>query len=118
VPQVDHKSNKTSSDIRACFLKADGTVNKNLANIRYDFARSTTRSNLKGTLRIHLEFPHVKNFEPVPHVIRNSAIGAEDVMVYINCSNMDTFFDESIAANKDDMIKLKRLIKFVTEKKP
>ncbi|KAK3817647.1 MAG: hypothetical protein J3Q66DRAFT_298758 [Benniella sp.] len=115
VPQDDHKSNKTSSDIRACFLKADGTVNKNLANIRRDFARSTT-SKLKGTLRIHLEFPHVKNFEPVPHVLRNSATGAEDVMVYINCSNMNTFFDETIAENKDEMINLKRLIKFVTEK--
>ncbi|KAF9344864.1 hypothetical protein BGX34_005264, partial [Mortierella sp. NVP85] len=116
VPQDEHKSNKTSSDIRACFLKADGTGNKSLGNIRRSFARSTTRSNLKGTLRIHLEFPHVKNLEPVTHVLSNSDV--EDVMVYINCSNMDTFFDETIAASKDDMNKLKKLIKFVTEKKP
>lgn len=31
VPQEKHKENETSSDIRACFLKTDGTRNKSLS---------------------------------------------------------------------------------------
>lgn len=42
VPQLDHEWNKTSTDIRACFLRADGSINKNLATFRRDFEASTT----------------------------------------------------------------------------
>ncbi|KAF9396246.1 hypothetical protein BGZ94_006505, partial [Podila epigama] len=110
-----HKENETSSDIRCCFLQKDGsTSNSSLANIRSDFVSSGTPSNLKGILRIHLEFPDVQHGMPATHIRRDPATGVEDVMVYINLSNMDDFFFEGISEYKDDMVKLKRLIRFVT----
>ncbi|KAG0221999.1 hypothetical protein BGW42_007039 [Actinomortierella wolfii] len=115
LPQEKHFENETSSDIRSCFLQKDGvTVNTSLAGIRRDFEASGTPSNLKGILRIHLEFPSVKGCKPVTHVKRDPLAGVEDVMVHINNSNMDTFFDEGIAAHRDDMVMLKKLIKFVS----
>ncbi|KAF9152038.1 hypothetical protein DFQ26_001032, partial [Actinomortierella ambigua] len=114
-PQGLHKENETSSDIRTCFLKKDGvTVNTSLAGIRHDFETSGIPSNVKGILRIHLEFPGVKGLTPVTYVQRDPTTGVEDVMVYINSSNMDTFFDEGIAADKHDMVLLKKLIRFVS----
>ncbi|KAF9408942.1 hypothetical protein BGZ94_002143 [Podila epigama] len=115
LPEGMHKENETSSDVRGCFLRKDGvTINPPLAYIRRNFEASGTPSNLKGILRIHLEFPRVKGLTPVTHIQRDPTTGVEDVMVYINSSNMDTFFDEGIAAYKDDMVMLKKLIKFVS----
>lgn len=73
-----------------------------------------TPSNVKGNLRIHLEFPRVEGVQPVTHFRKDLKTGVEDVMVYINCQNMDSFFDESIEAHKVDMSNLKKLIKYVT----
>ncbi|KAF9574725.1 hypothetical protein EC968_005730 [Mortierella alpina] len=114
VPQDIHHENETSSDIRRCFLKKDGiTVNASLAELRQTFEKSSIPSNIKGILRIHMEFPHVARPRPVTHVRRDPTTGVEDVMVYIDISNMDSFFDERVAAYAEDMVKLKRLIKFV-----
>ncbi|KAF9349932.1 hypothetical protein BGX26_011839 [Mortierella sp. AD094] len=114
VSQEKHIQNEASSDIRCCFLKKDGhTPNPSLINVRHTFVTSGTPSNLKGILRIHLEFPGVQGLKPVTHVKRDPATGVEDVMVYIDVSNMDSFFDEGVAGNRDDIIKLKTLIKFV-----
>lgn len=114
ISREKHKENETSSDIRCCFLQKDGLAsNSSLANIRGNFMSSGTPSNLKGILRIHLEFPDVQNGMPPTHIKRNPATGVEDVMVYINLSNMDNFFFEGISEYKDDMVKLKRLIRFV-----
>ncbi|KAF8927043.1 hypothetical protein BGZ58_010673 [Dissophora ornata] len=110
-----HESNQTSSDIRGCFLRKDGVkVNESLAGIRDDFVASGTPSNLRGMLRIHLEFPGVQSGNPVTHIKRDPATGIEDVMVYINLSNLDDFFFEGISESMDDMVKLKKLIKFIS----
>ncbi|KAG0200817.1 hypothetical protein BGX33_010754, partial [Mortierella sp. NVP41] len=116
VPQKTHKENETSSDIRGCFLQKDGTLNSTLANIRRDFVASGTPSNLRGILRIHLEFPDVQHGMPATHVLTNSVTGDQDVMVYINLSNMDDFFFEGISEHKDDMARLKKIIGLVCQK--
>ncbi|KAF9082457.1 hypothetical protein BGX29_003872, partial [Mortierella sp. GBA35] len=116
VPQQKHIENETSSDIRACFLQKDGTLNEKLANFRHDFVASGTPSSVRGILRIHLELPDVKNGMPATHVRTNPATGIEDVMVYINLSNMDDFFFEGIEEHKGDMVKLKNVIRFVCQK--
>ncbi|KAK3840965.1 MAG: hypothetical protein J3R72DRAFT_446220 [Linnemannia gamsii] len=108
-----HETNETSSDIRDCFLAADGKSNPSLQVIRRDFEDSGTPSNLKGILRIHVEFPDVQKGMPNTHTRRDPVTGVEDVMVYINLSNMDDFFFEGIPEHKDDMAQLKRLIRFV-----
>ncbi|KAF9115688.1 hypothetical protein BGW39_002991 [Mortierella sp. 14UC] len=112
--QIMHKENETSSDIRACFLKADGEVNKSLAHIRRAYVDTCIPSNIKGILRIHLEFPDVQQGMPATRIWKNPTTGVEDVMVYINLSNMDDFFFEGISEYRDDMVKLKSLIRFVT----
>ncbi|KAF9338980.1 hypothetical protein BGX26_009514, partial [Mortierella sp. AD094] len=110
-----HESNQTSSDIRGCFLRKDGAkVNQSLKGIRDDFVASGTPSNLRGILRIHLEFPGVQRGNPVTHIKRDPATGVEDVMVYINLSNLDDFFFEGISEGSGDMVKLKTLIKFIS----
>ena len=113
VRQLKHIENETSSDIRACFLKKDGSPNETLANFRHGFEASGTPSSLMGILRIHLELPDVQGGMPRTHVRTNPVTGVEDVMVYINLSNMDDFFFEGISEHKDDMVKLKSLIRFV-----
>ncbi|KAG0203112.1 hypothetical protein BGX28_004507 [Mortierella sp. GBA30] len=115
IKQDIHESNETSSDIRGCFLKKDGaTVTKSLAPVRQAFVDSGIPSNLKGTLRIHLEFPGVQNGYQITHIRKDPATGIEDVMVYINLSNLDDFFFEGISEGLDDMVKLKTLIKFIS----
>ncbi|KAG0212245.1 hypothetical protein BGX28_006598 [Mortierella sp. GBA30] len=115
IKQDIHESNETSSDIRGCFLKKDGaTVTKSLAPVRQAFVDSGIPSNLKGILRIHLEFPGVQNGNQITHIRRDPATGIEDVMVYINLSNLDDFFFEGISEGLDDMVKLKTLIKFIS----
>ncbi|KAF9176357.1 hypothetical protein BGZ50_000933 [Haplosporangium sp. Z 11] len=110
-----HESNQTSSDIRGCFLRKDGVkVNESLAGIRDDFVASGTPSNLRGILRIHLEFPGVQSGDPVTHIKKDPATGIEDVMVYINLSNLNDFFFEGISEGLDEMVKLKALIKFIS----
>ncbi|KAG0367631.1 hypothetical protein BGX24_003146 [Mortierella sp. AD032] len=71
-------------------------------NIRRDFVASGVPSNLRGILRIHLELPDVQGGMPVTHVWTDPATGVEDVMVYINLSNMDDFFFEGIAEHRSD----------------
>ncbi|KAG0371539.1 hypothetical protein BGX24_001527 [Mortierella sp. AD032] len=97
ISQEFHKENETSSDIRACFLKADGEVSKSLATIRRAYEDTCIPSSLRGILRIHLELTDVKNGMPATHVRTNPVTGVEDVMVYINLSNMDDFFFEGHA---------------------
>ncbi|KAG0268150.1 hypothetical protein BGZ95_002588 [Linnemannia exigua] len=116
MPQQKHDENETSSDIRACFLQKDGNLNKNLASTRRDFVASGAPSSLRGILRIHLELPDVKNGMPATHVRTDPATGVEDVMVYINLSNMDDFFFEGIAEHRGDMVNLKKVIRFVCQK--
>jgi hypothetical protein len=111
-----HAKNETSSDIRCSFLKNDGkTSYQALKEIRKTFEESDT-AKLKGILRIHLEFPSAKGFEPGVYIKRDTDKDIEDVMVYINLSNMDEFFYEDIKENKQDMRNLKRMIKFVATK--
>ncbi|KAK3842808.1 MAG: hypothetical protein J3R72DRAFT_508522 [Linnemannia gamsii] len=116
ISQEFHKGNETSSDIRACFLKADGEVNKSLARIRRAYEDTCIPSSLRGILRIHLELPDVKNGMPATHVRTNPVTGVEDVMVYINLSNMDDFFFEGIAEHRGDLVNLKKIIRFVCQK--
>ncbi|KAG9062632.1 hypothetical protein KI688_004936 [Linnemannia hyalina] len=78
-------------------------LNQSLSDIRRVYEASGTPSNLKGILRIHIELPDVRKGMPATHTRRNPVTGVEDVMVYINLSNMDDFFFEGISENKDDM---------------
>jgi hypothetical protein len=114
IPQKLHMENETSNDLRACFLKADGQANRTLASVPHAYEDTGVPSELRGILRIHLEFPDVQDGMPATHVRKNSTTGVKDVMVYINLSNMDDFFYEGISEHKDDMVKLKSLIRFVT----
>ncbi|KAG9071278.1 hypothetical protein KI688_008824 [Linnemannia hyalina] len=109
------QSNDTSGDIQGCFLQADGTLNESLANIRSDYEASGTPSNLRGILRIHIEFHNVKRGMPTSHIKRDPVTRAEDVMVYINLLNMDDFFFEGIPEHKDDMVQLKKIIRYVCQ---
>ena len=112
--QATHKENETSSDIRCCFLKTDGTtLNPSLANIRGLFEASDTPTKIKGMLRIHLEFPGVQGFKPITYVKTEPTTGVKDVMVYIDLSNTDEFFFEGIEESKEDMQNLKKLIKYI-----
>ncbi|KAF8924896.1 hypothetical protein BGZ47_003626 [Haplosporangium gracile] len=114
--QKAHQSNETSSDIRRCFLQKDGTtLNPTLATIRSNFVASGTPSNLRGILRIHIELPDVQYGMPATHVLTNPATGDQDVMVYINLSNMDDFFFEGISEYRDEMVQLKKVIRFVCQ---
>ncbi|KAF9581699.1 hypothetical protein BGW38_001191, partial [Lunasporangiospora selenospora] len=103
MPHNLYKYNETSSDIRACFLRADGEINKSLVYIR---------SNIKGILRIHLEFPGVEGGMPATHVRADPMTGIEDVMVYFNLLNMDDLFFEGIAGHEGDIVKLKKAVRF------
>ncbi|KAF9415354.1 hypothetical protein BGZ94_000118 [Podila epigama] len=105
--QAFHESNTSSSDVRACFLKADGVISKPLKNVRADYEASGIPSNIRGMLRIHLVLPGVQGITPVTQVV------GEDVMVFIHLDNMDRFFYGDIEANKEDMVTLKNLIRFV-----
>lgn len=92
ISQTDHSENKTSSDIRCSFLRADGMrESPSLKKIRDNFVASGA-NEIKGILRIHLEIPRVQGMQLATHVKRDPATGTEDVMVYINLSNMDDFF--------------------------
>ncbi|KAF9537782.1 hypothetical protein BGW38_010029, partial [Lunasporangiospora selenospora] len=102
-----HESNTSSSDVRACFLKVDGNISKTLKKVRTDYEASGIPSSIKAILRIHLVLPGVQSVFPVTHVL------GEDVMVYIRLDNLDSFFYGGIEANKDDMVTLKNLIRFV-----
>lgn len=118
IKQAIQQSNETSSDIRGCFLNKDGvSVSKGLAGIQHDFVAAGTPSNLRGILRIHLEFPGVQGGNPVTHIRKDPVTGIEDVLVYINLSNMDDFFYEGITENKQDILYLKRMIKHVASNK-
>ncbi|KAF9164598.1 hypothetical protein DFQ26_001253 [Actinomortierella ambigua] len=119
VPKLKNESNTTSSDVRTCFLQADGkTVSKSLAETRTKYEKTGTPSDLKGILRIHVVLPRVSGGTPITCVKNDPATCVEDVMVYIDLSNMDSFFDESIEAYRDEVVKLKKLIRFVSSPKP
>ncbi|KAG0374361.1 hypothetical protein BGX24_010494 [Mortierella sp. AD032] len=91
--------------------RPDGVWFSSEADIRRAFETSGTPSILRGILRIHLEFSSVsvKGQKPVTHVKKDHTTGVEDVMVYINLSNMDSFFNEGIAEDRDDIITLKKV---------
>ncbi|KAI9591460.1 hypothetical protein BDF19DRAFT_417138 [Syncephalis fuscata] len=90
--QSTHESNETSSNIRSCFLKQSrANVIQSLADIRHDFEASGTSSNLRASsASISNSLASRRPFKP------------------------GRFFFEGIAENKDDMVKLKKLIKFVS----
>lgn len=109
-----HQSNETSSDIRCCFLNKDGvSVSNANAGIRQDFEASGIPSQLRGILRIHVVIPGVSGGTPATHVKTDPVANTEDVMVYIDLSNLDTFFSEDISEHLDDVIKLKTLIRHI-----
>jgi len=82
-------------------LQADGArKNPSLKRIRDGFVASGVPNEIKGILRIHLELPRVEGVQLTTHVRRNPTTGTEDIMVYIDASNMDDFFYENIAENK------------------
>ncbi|KAF9198322.1 hypothetical protein BGZ49_000878 [Haplosporangium sp. Z 27] len=115
ISEKKHDENNTSSDIRSSFLKTDGvSENTQLKKYRKKFVDSNVPESIKGILRIHIEIPSSSGTDAITHV-RHSG-GNEDVMVYINESNLDDFFYCGISENKDDMILLKKMIKYIISK--
>ncbi|KAF9320026.1 hypothetical protein BG003_007388 [Podila horticola] len=117
VPQQKHIENETSSDIRSCFLQKDGAKlnDDTLANFRHDFVASGTPSSLRGILRIHIELPDIKNGMPATHVRTDPDWRRGCDGVY-QPSNMDDFFFEGIEEHRGDMVKLKKVLRFVCQK--
>ena len=105
-------------NIWASFLKKDGiTPNSSLQNIQKDFEANHIPSELKGILHIHFEFPEVNGSKSKTSVKRDPKYpDVEDVMVYIDCSNMNEFFYKGIHENQNDVRILKDMIMYVTAK--
>ncbi|KAF9147373.1 hypothetical protein BGX20_006668, partial [Mortierella sp. AD010] len=107
--------NTTSSDIRLSFLQKDGIEkNKSLSEIRKAFEESGIPNKIKGILRIHLTFPSASVKRTVNNDKSDPKTGAEDVMVYIDNSNIDDFFYEGISDHEEDIRMLKTLIKRIS----
>jgi hypothetical protein len=120
VSESIHKENVSSSDIRLSFMNNNGDgVPENMANIRQEFEKSGVPNQLKGILRIHLEFPSVQGGTPRSRVETerdsNGVIVKEDVMAYIDCDNMDEFFVEGIGNFDQDIRNLKNIIWYVAK---
>jgi len=139
-----HDSNNASSDIRLSFMNKSGTTpNMNIFDIWERFQASGIPYQLKGILRIHLVFPSVEHGTPLSYVKfgkikkKNTYLNnirkpvqtveivetsqqmatLEDVMIYIDCKNMDDFFYEDIDEGREDMRTLKKIIKYVSSEK-
>jgi len=105
IPEAIHKDNKATSDLRKCFQRRDkdqenATVTQNFNT----FAALQLTNPIDGILRIHLVFPGVVGGTPASEVEGN------DVLVYIDCANMDTFFCDS---HHNSMSDIKRVISYV-----
>ncbi|KAF9198853.1 hypothetical protein BGZ49_000218 [Haplosporangium sp. Z 27] len=112
------KENDSSSDIRLSFLSKKAGKNDTLKGIREKFDNSQVPTQLKGILRIHFLFPRVQDDTPTSYVLRkleNGSIVAEDVMVYIDCSNMGDFFDETLEDQRGYIRTLMKLVNFVAK---
>ncbi|KAG0175917.1 hypothetical protein DFQ29_006797, partial [Apophysomyces sp. BC1021] len=87
-----------SSNIRDSFLQSDSTsLTSSLQKIRDEFVASGVPASIKGILRIHLEFPEVWGIRSATRVETNPTTGNEDIMVFIDSTNMDEFFYEGIS---------------------
>ncbi|RUS15664.1 hypothetical protein BC937DRAFT_92166, partial [Endogone sp. FLAS-F59071] len=106
VDRNKHESNEGSSNLRDCFKTTENEVNPKLKDQQQRFTK-TAFNNLKGILRIHLEFPKVSGGTP------QSCVDGEDILVYIDDANMDTFFDESIEQDSQNMNILKKMLKHI-----
>ncbi|KAF7727751.1 hypothetical protein EC973_007210 [Apophysomyces ossiformis] len=112
-----HRQNENSSDIRCSFLRCHGvSSNPSLEQIRGEFEASGVPSDIKGILRIHLEFPSVSGCRSTTYVKMDPTTGTEDIMVYIDSLNMDEFFYEDISEHVEEIRILKRLLKYVIGK--
>ncbi|KAG9062193.1 hypothetical protein KI688_006525 [Linnemannia hyalina] len=105
-----HQSNETSSDIRGCFLQTDGTTsNSSLAATRLDFENSGTPLELRGILRIHIEFPDVKDSMPATHTRRGPVARVEDHFFPENTPLYELDWDNRYAsgskARRGDLLK-------------
>jgi hypothetical protein len=101
-----HESNEGSSNLRNCFMTTENKINSQLKAQRRRFTK-TAFHKLKGILRIHLEFPRVSGGTP------QSCVDGQDILVYIDGANMDTFFDESIEQDSQNMDILKKMLKHI-----
>jgi len=106
VDRGKHELNTGSSDLRNCFMTTEIKVNSSIKRQRRRFTK-TAFHKLKGILRIHLELPVVSGGTP------QSCVNNQDILVYIDSTNMDTFFDESIKEYSQDMNILKKILKHI-----
>lgn len=81
-----NKSNETSSDDRRCFLKVVSGKNDSAENYQKQFENLLYPQRTKGMLRIHLVIPGVQGGTP------KTCVEGEDVLVYIDVTNVDSFF--------------------------
>jgi hypothetical protein len=104
IAKVVHDSNVSSSDLLACFLQTTGEINLNLKKYRLAYEQSLKKDPIHGALRIHLEFP--RSAHSKSHVVGN------DVLVFVTCDNLDSFFCES-GADAAMMKDIKKVIRYV-----
>jgi hypothetical protein len=99
-----HNENQVSSDVRKCFMTKSGDKQNHAAvNLRMAFEKDLALVPIEGSLRIHIEFPGVQGGTP------KSCVQGNDILVYIDCKNMDLFFNPE---NKK-MDDVKRIIRYV-----
>ncbi|KAF9908675.1 hypothetical protein EC991_009603 [Linnemannia zychae] len=99
--ELMHEKIEASTDIWRFFPKKKRIDTDNLTNSPSPLANTHT-SNIQGILRIYIEFPSVLFHRPPPICVqRDPTTGQEDVMVCINLSNMDDFFDELVEGRGD-----------------
>jgi len=81
---------------------------------REEYEKLGTPSKLRGILRVHIEIPGVNGGDQVTYVKVDRDAYTEDLMVYINLTNLDSFFFEGVSENLEDVKKLKALIRLIT----
>jgi hypothetical protein len=107
LPAEAHKSNFTSSDLKACFLKTNGELNPSAQTARHEFEESMKREPISGTLRIHLELP---GFGAIGST--KPSVSGNDIIAYVTCENLDDFFCEGLHFDRE-MISIKKIIRYI-----
>lgn len=88
-------------------MTKEGEPNPKAASLYTKFQQLLETAPISGALRVHLVFPNVQGGTPKTEVQGN------DIMVYIDCDNMDKFFYEGIRPGKENMASIKKVIKYI-----
>jgi len=112
IPAHTGEENESSSDLNKCFLTKGGDINPTQEKYYKLYATSRQQNPIRGTLRIQLLLPKLQGKTP------KTCVNGNDIMVYIDCQNLEQFFYEDAA--KDSKTKnmlqiIKRIIYTITD---